>query len=377
MNTHTVTNEHLIKMLDLIKRLAAVPAPSGQEEMRVSFILNYLHERGIGAYADGAKNVIVPVGTENEGGITVFSAHTDVVFPDLTPLPVLEKDGKLLAPGVGDDTANVAAILTVLDILNERDMLRFPKSPVMFVLNSCEEGLGNLKGTKRLFSDHGGRIKELISFDCDIKGGVVTRAVGSERWRVTARTEGGHSYSAFGKPNAIHILSKLVSRLYEQELPDIKNARATYNVGVIKGGTSVNTIAQNAEMLYEYRSDSHEALSFMRESFNKLIAGARSDGSMIETELIGERPCGCGVDGERHEALIKRCESVIKAVTGRTFGRSSASTDANIPLSLGVPAVTLGLFSGGGAHTREEWLDLDSLEAGLGIALGLITESCF
>lgn len=377
MNKDIIANEHLQKMLDLIKRLAAVPAPSGKEEKRVSFILDHFRERGIFAYADGAKNVIVPAGLEKEGGITVFSAHTDVVFPDMTPLPVREEGGKLFAPGAGDDTANVAAILTVIDILDEKGLLRSPKKPVMFVLNSCEEGLGNLKGTKRLFEDHGGRIDELVSFDCELTGGCVTRAVGSERWRVTAKTEGGHSYSAFGNRNAIHVLSKLVARIYEQELPAVENARATYNVGVISGGTSVNTIAQSAEMLYEYRSDSHEALAFMRENFKKLLAEARSDGAEIETELLGERPCGCGVDCERHEALIARCEAAIREATGTTYGRASASTDANVPLSRGVPAVTLGLFTGGGEHTRGEWLDISSLGTGLRIGLGLIMKSCY
>ena len=364
-------------MLDLIKRLAAIPAPSGNEDARVSFILGHLNERGIGAYADGAKNVIVPIGTDNGGDVTVFSAHTDVVFPDTTPLPVYEKDGKLFAPGVGDDTANVAAILTIIDILNETGLLRSPKSLVMFVLNSCEEGLGNLKGTRQLIKDHGHRIKELISFDCGVGDGVITGAVGSERWRVAVKTEGGHSYGAFGKPNAIHILSKLIGRLYEQELPRIGNARTTYNVGVIEGGTSVNTIAQNAWMLYEYRSDSREALAFMRESFIKLAAEEAEDGAELEKELIGERPCGGDVDPDRQEELASRCERAVKAVLGKCFGRCSASTDANVPLSCGIPAVTLGLFSGGGAHTREEWLELGSLEAGLEIGLRLVAESCF
>lgn len=362
-------------MLDLIKKLAAIPAPSGKEDRRVSFILDFLHERGIGAYADEAKNVIVPIGVENGGGITVFSAHTDVVFPDLSALPVREENGKLFAPGVGDDTANVAAILTIIDVLNGKKLLNSLKKPVMFVLNSCEEGLGNLKGTRRLFEDHGDRIDEFISFDCDIKGGVVSRAVGSERWRVTVKTEGGHSYGAFGKPNAIHLLSKLVTRLYEQKLPEIPDCRATYNVGVIEGGTSVNTIAQSASLLYEYRSDCREALSELRESFKELIAEAKAEGAMMETELIGERPCGGNVDRERMEELTSRCESVIRSVTGTNFRHCSASTDANVPLSRGIPAATLGLFSGGGAHTREEWLDLCSLEAGLEIGLKLVLKT--
>ena len=359
-------NDHFDEHLALLKTLAAIPAPSGREDARVAFILEWCRDNGIDAYADEAKNVVMPVGQELPGKMTVFSAHTDVVFPDLDPLPVREEDGRLYAPGVGDDTANAAAILTILRYLKETGLIEGPSEPLLFVLNSCEEGLGNLKGTRRLFKDHDGKIKALISFDCSFEEGMVVRAVGSERWRVTARTGGGHSYFDFGEPNAIHELSKLISELYRQEVP-ASNGKTTYNVGMISGGTSVNTIAESAEMLYEYRSEDGEALRIMRESFKKLAAG-------FECELIGERPCGCSVDEEEQNALIELCRKEAEAILGRRLPLRSASTDANIPLSMGIPAVTFGLFSGEGAHTRGEWLDIGSLKTGLEIGLGLIAK---
>ena len=359
--------------LALLKTMAAIPAPSHQEDRRAAFIKEWLDRAGAaGAYIDEAKNVVLPWGCEGRDDITVYMAHTDVVFPDLTPLPVREADGILYAPGVGDDTANAAAILTVIRYLLDRRLQ--PVQPVLFVLNSCEEGLGNLKGVRQIMKDWAGRIKEVISFDCTMPGGVVCRAVGSERWRVTVRTKGGHSFNDFGAANAIHRLSGLICRLYEQSLPAWDDQRTTFNVGVIRGGTTVNSIAQEAEMLYEYRSDDKKALSVMRDQFFRLFSEAQdADPAVVfEKELLGERPCGDTVDPAAEKALWDRCAAAVRAVTGGEIFPRSGSTDANIPLSLGIPALTFGLYDGDGEHTREEWLRISSLAPGLRLALALI-----
>lgn len=366
---------HFPEHLDLLKTVAAIPAPSHHEDARVEFLLDHFKKMGVYAYSDAAKNVIVPMGDLSAGGITVFSAHTDVVFPDFEPLPVREENGLLYAPGVGDDTANLTAILTIVRYIRERGLE--PKSPVMFVLNSCEEGLGNLKGTRQLMSDLSGRIKELISFDCSFESGMIVKAVGSERWRVLVNAEGGHSFSAFGNSNAIHELSKLIVKLYGQTVPEKAGCRTTYNVGKIEGGTSINTIAQSAEMLYEYRSDDRECLSLMRESFKTLLEEAGSGRASFSAELIGERPCGGEVDEAAYRELKAACAEAIKSVLGGEVRMGKGSTDANIPLSLGVPAVTFGLYSGDGEHTRGEWLRIDSLKPGLEIGLSLVLKRCF
>ena len=210
-------------------------------------------------------------------------------FSDTTPLPVREQDGRLYAPGIGDDTANVVGILTRVRYTLDHGLK--PKEPVLLVLNSCEEGLGNLKGSRQIMKDFAGRIKELISFDGSYRS-MIVRAVGSERWKVSCRTVGGHSYSAFGNPNAIHHLAKLISRFYEQEMPDWEDQKTTYNVGVISGGTSVNTIAQDAEMLYEYSSDDRRALQYMHDQFFRILQESQSSDASFEAELLGERPCG-------------------------------------------------------------------------------------
>ncbi|MBP3729330.1 MAG: M20/M25/M40 family metallo-hydrolase [Lachnospiraceae bacterium] len=362
---------HFEEHLSLLKTLAAIPAPSHQEDRRAAFIKNYLEEAGApGVYIDQAKNVLLPLGCEGRKDITVYMAHTDVVFPDLTPLPVSEADGKLYAPGVGDDTANVAAILSIIRYILEKK--HSPREPVLFVLNSCEEGLGNLKGVRRLMQDYAGRIKEVISFDGTLSGGLVTRAVGSHRWRVKVSTAGGHSYGAFGNPNAIHHLALLIEKLYRQNLPEWADQKTTYNVGTISGGTTVNSIAQEAEMLYEYRSDDEKALAMMQDQFFRILEETRGPKALIEEELLGERPCGGAVDPEARKALWDRCGGALSAVLGYPAPHRSGSTDANLPLSLGVPAVTFGLYDGAGEHTREEWLDIASLKPGLELGLGLV-----
>ena len=365
---------HFDEQLELLKTLAAIPAPSGREDKRVEFLTDWLTGHGFEYRTDEAKNVIVPFFTGSDGSIACYTAHTDVVFPDTDALPVRAEGDMLFAPGVGDDTANVTAILMMLLYIRENGLTA--KSPVMFVFNSCEEGLGNLKGIRQIMKDHAGRIGQVVSFDCNLRDGIYTKAVGSERWRVTAHTAGGHSFGAFGKPSAIHRMAKLITRLYEQELPPIES-RTTYNAGVIGGGTSVNTIAQSCEMLYEYRSDDREALRFMRDQFRALLAEADCGDARFEAELIGERPCGSGVDEASFNELIRRCSQAITAVTGEQPKQSMGSTDANIPLSLGVPAVAFGLLNGGGAHTREEWLSIPSLKTGLEVGLTLVINGHF
>ena len=358
--------------LALLKTLAAIPAPSHHEGKRAGFIHNWLVGAGADdAYIDNALNVILPFACEGRDDITVYLAHTDVVFPDMTALPVRQEGNMLYAPGVGDDTANVAAILTCAKYILQHGLK--PREPVLLVLNSCEEGLGNLKGVRQIVHDFAGRIKEMISFDCALSEGMVCRAVGSERWRIKASTIGGHSFSDFGNPNAIHLIAVLINRLYGQILPEGEDRKTTFNVGTVSGGTSVNTIAQEAEILYEYRSDNKEALDYMRRQFSAIMEDVKGPDVRWELELLGERPCGGDVDAAAEARLLHRCEKAIEAITGEPVVRRSGSTDANIPLSLGIPATTFGLYQGGGAHTREEWLDIDSLKPGLKLGLSLIT----
>jgi acetylornithine deacetylase/succinyl-diaminopimelate desuccinylase-like protein len=242
---------------------------------------------------------------------------------------------------------------------------------VLFVADSCEEGLGNLKGCKAIMHAYGSRVKAFLSLDGDVTH-VCAQAVGSARYRITARTKGGHSFADFGNRNAIAVLAGIACALYRQRLPEYLGSTTTYNVGTMQGGTSVNTIAQEAEMLYEYRSNDRAALEIMRKHFEAAIDFYRAKGIEVTVTMVGNRPCSGEVDEEKHQALKERAMAAIKNNYDLDARLASGSTDCNIPLSMGIPSVCVGCVRGGKAHTREEYVELDSLEPGYRTAFELI-----
>lgn len=358
-----------------LKELCHIPAPSGKEEKRAEYCKRWLESVGAeGVYIDDALNVVYPMNCEGKNAITVYVAHTDTVFPDLEPMPYSD-DGEIIrCPGVGDDTASLTAMLLAVKYLIENGLK--PEEGILFVANSCEEGLGNLKGTKQIFKDYEGRIKQFISFDAGANY-INNRCVGSHRYEVEVLTDGGHSFTAFGKKNAIAELSAIINKIYAIEIPKIGESRTTLNVGIINGGTSVNTIAQSASMLCEYRSDNADCIDIMKEKFLKIFEEARSDEVRVKVTVVGERPCARGVDEREIERLCSICAEIMSDVYGGKTTFRSGSTDCNIPLSLGIPAVCISAYRGGGAHTREEWLYKSSLPEGLEIAIRAIEKINF
>ena len=347
---------------ELLRTLAQIPAPTGREERRAEFVAAWL--RDVGAThveIDDAQNVLCWVSEAPDAGIEVFSAHTDVVFDDLAPLPLHEEDGRLYAPGVGDDTANLVGLL-----YGTRWLLAHPEATagrsILVVANSCEEGLGNLRGTRALYSRYASRIASHVVFDT-ILGNVVREAVGSLRWRVTCEGPGGHSFKKFGTPNAIVELARLICALDDMALPGVTT---TQNVGTISGGTTVNSIAAHAQMLYEVRSTNNHCLQAAHEEFERLVTAHQRSDVRYSIESVGERPGNGTVDPAALDELAHRAVVATQAATsGAEVAIAPSSTDANIPLSLGIPAVCIGAIRGMGAHTRDEWVELASLEDGL------------
>lgn len=368
-------NDHSDEAYELLLELAQLPAPSNHEEKRAGFCFSWLKKQGAeNVYIDDALNVVYSIGCTADNPVAVFMAHSDVVFPDTTPLPLTVEDGKIKCPGVGDDTANVVALLMAAKYIAERKLI--PSNPdtsekcgVLLVINSGEEGLGNLKGSRKIMEDFQGRVTEFITFDGDAKH-IVNRAVGSKRYKIEIDTEGGHSYSKFGNRNAIAYLASLINTLYTIKVPP--KGKTTYNVGLISGGTSVNTIAQHAEMLYEFRSDERESLDIMERHLNAAIEFYRTKGIQVTVTLLGNRPCSGEVDQNKEEALMVRSSLAIKKYYDYDVTFTSGSTDCNIPLSFGVPAVCVGCMEGAGAHTREEYVEITSLKPGLQVAFELI-----
>ena len=356
------------KTLELVKKLAAIPAPSHHEERKADFVKKWMEDQGAeGVFIDESCNVIFPYGCDGEKEIVVFMAHTDVVFPDLQPFTVMEDEEKLYAPGIKDDNADLANLLMCVKYLLEYRPVM--SAGILFVANSCEEGLGNLKGSKQIYEDYKERIKECISFDGNLDA-VVNRAVGSQRYRVSVKTEGGHSYGAFGNDNAIYELAQIIQSLYAIQVPT--KAKTTYNVGKIEGGTSINTIAQSASMLYEFRSEDRVCLKTMEDAFEKVIDEYRANGLDVTVEVMGIRPCGKDVDEKALDELTQRHVKIIRQFTEREVMVGAGSTDANTFLARGIPANVIGTAIGGKTHTREEWIRKDSLVTGQKIGLASV-----
>ncbi len=368
---------HEKELYELLKQLAHIPAPTGKEEKRAAFCLDWLHRHvSLSAYQDAAGNVICPVGVSEGASLIVFAAHLDVVFPDEEELSVREENGRIYAPGVGDDTANVCALLLAAKYAAAIEEGKRPEkkrsSGLLFVFGVGEEGLGNLKGARQICRDFGAAIKAYYALDLTMET-YTARAVGSLRYCVTVRAKGGHSFSDFGNTSANAILAKLICTLYAQQVPD--GGHTTYNVGVISGGTSVNTIAQRAEMLYEIRSDCREDLKKMKDNFDchvKVLERELPKDCSLTVEQIGERPCEGTIDEQKRKELFAIVENAVMDAGVKKPEPVPCSTDCNIPLSLGIPSVCIGTYRGRGAHTREEYVELASLPAGLRIVLNLI-----
>ncbi len=355
----------------LLKKLCLIPAPSHFEDARAALCKKWLEDNGaLGVYIDEAKNVIFPLGCEGSDQITVVVAHTDTVFPDTEPMPYREENGRIYCPGVGDDTASLVHLMLCAKFFIQNDLQ--PKGGVLFVCNSCEEGLGNLLGTRTVMKAYEGRVKQFLSLDSFSFGVLNVGCVGSHRYEVEVRTEGGHSFSAFGNRSAVLSLAEMISAIYAIEVPQREGSKTTYNVGIIEGGTSVNTIPQGAKMLCEYRSNNKECLAIMKKKFEEIFRNANTDKTAVTVKQIGDRPCAGNVDARALAEMADTCRAIIKEVTGVVAKDRPASTDCNIPLSLGIPAVCFPTYNGTGAHTREESLEIASLLPGLEIAIRTI-----
>jgi acetylornithine deacetylase/succinyl-diaminopimelate desuccinylase-like protein len=287
----------------------------------------------------------------------IISAHMDTVFPPESDLSITRQSDRVCGPGLGDNSLGVAALFGLIWMLRERNIEL--DGDVWFVANVCEEGLGDLRGMKAVVDRFGAAVRAYLVIEGLALGHIYHRAVGVKRYRVTARTTGGHSWSDYGKPSAIHELSKLVVKLASLELPD--QPRTTMNVGKIAGGTSVNVIASEAMLDLDLRSEERQPLIQLVSAAEKLVQAANRQGVHIEAQVIGERPVG---EMAVNHPLVKRAEACLHE-QGLEAALISGSTDANVPLSMGYPAIVLGVTTGGGAHTMREYINTAPVAQGM------------
>ena len=350
------------RLIDLSIDIQQIPAPTFEEAKRAKFVRRlFVKENLQDVSIDKTGNVYGLLsrvqGQKSKAKPLIVSAHMDTVFPADIDLRVTRQPERVYGPGLGDNSLGVAALLGLIWSLRERNIEL--GGDVWFVANACEEGLGDLRGMKAVVDRFGAGVRAYLVIEGLALGLIYHRAVGVKRYRVTARTTGGHSWSDYGKPSAIHELSKLVVQLASLELPG--QPRTTMNVGKIAGGTSVNVIASEAMLDLDLRSEEHQPLMQLVSAAENLIQSANRQGVSIKAEVIGQRlPGEMGVN----HPLVKLAEECLRE-QGLEPALISGSTDANVPLSMGYPAIVLGVTTGGGAHTKREYINIAPVAQGM------------
>jgi acetylornithine deacetylase/succinyl-diaminopimelate desuccinylase-like protein len=341
------------------KRITEIPAPPFKEKVRADYYLKRMQELGFkDATIDAEGNVIaLRKGTGGGRPKLVVSAHLDTVFPEGTDVTVKEADGITKAPGIGDDSRGLAAMLSLIRAMNANGIATV--GDILFVGTVGEEELGNLRGVKALFRDHTD-IDGFISIDGLGITRVVNQGTGSHRYEMIFKGPGGHSFQEFGLPSAIHAMGRAIARIADLQTPS--EPKTTFTVGTVSGGTSVNAIAAEARMTVDMRSDSTDQLLKLEARLLDLVKQAvadenarwKTDKLTVEIKLIGDRPAGIVA---MDSPIVQATQRAVGAITrGPRVTFAGSSTDSNLAMSLGIPAVTMGGGGeGGNWHSRNEW----------------------
>ena len=351
-------NDFVTRVVERAIQIQQTPAPTFHEQKRAQLVHDlFLAEAVDDLCIDETGNVFARWPGEGTGKPLIVSAHLDTVFPMETTLRISRGSDLIHGPGLGDNSLGVAALFGLLWSLRDRGFQ--PRGDIWFVANVCEEGLGDLRGMKAVVDRFREDVRAYLVLEGLALGHVYHRAVGVKRYRVTARTSGGHSWSDYGLPSAVHELARLVVELASLSLPT--HPRTTMNVGRISGGTSVNVIAPEAALDLDLRSEGQEALTALVSAVERLIQKANRPGVSVESQVIGQRPAGEIAVSHPLVMLARECLHEL----GLEAGLISGSTDANIPLSKGYPAIVLGITTGGSAHTIHEYINTVPIAQGI------------
>ena len=353
------------RIIDDIIRLTEIPSPPFGEDVRGNAYLDMLRAHGLSdVEKDAVGNVMGLRRGIGNGPLIVVAAHLDTVFPAGTSVTVKRKGTKLFAPGIGDDTRSLAVLLGFMRAMDEAGIRTI--SDILFVGDVGEEGLGDLRGVRHLFHEgkYKERIKAFFTVDSPEMTDIATSGIGSRRWRVAFRGPGGHSYGAFGLVSPMNAMAQAVAELARVQVP--AEPKTTYSVSVVGGGTSINAIPNEVWIEVDLRSAAPEELARLEARFCAIIEQAVSGENharsieqghiTAEAKLIGDRPAGSTAPDSD---IVRHATAAIVA-HGFETSHVASSTDANIPMALGIPAIKIGSGgSGGRAHSLEEWIDVD------------------
>jgi tripeptide aminopeptidase len=357
--------------------LTEIPAPPFKEEARAKAFLEMLRQHGLSDVEMDAEGNVMgirrgtqapaspkPTGEGGGGPVLMVNAHLDTVFPEGTDVKVKREGTRLSAPGIGDDTRGLALILALIRTL---DAAKFTTPiDILFVGNVGEEGEGDLRGVKFLLKQgkYKDRVKQVLAIDGNESSSVTRGGVGSKRYRVTFKGPGGHSYGAFGLVNPAFAMGSAMAKFGRLEVP--ASPKTTYGVGVVRGGTSVNSIPADVSMDVDLRSESCAELKKIDDAFLAIVRDAVTEENRMRStregrieadpKVIGERPCG---ETPRDAPIVQSAAAAIRAF-GLTPAFNFSSTDANVPMNLGIPAITIGRGGPGGrGHSPDEWVDVE------------------
>jgi acetylornithine deacetylase/succinyl-diaminopimelate desuccinylase-like protein len=341
---------------DLAVRICQVPGPTGHEIDRARLVAQVFQDAGYRPEIDDIGNVYARRGSRG-GRVLMLAAHTDTVFPASVPITAMRENGHISGPGIGDNSLGVAAMIGTLTALDELGI----DTPYDIVAAATvgEEGLGNLRGIRQAVGRYRDELAGVIAIEGHRLGRISRAAVGSVRWKVTVTGPGGHSWGAFGKPSAIHGLGRIIAEIAALEVPT--SPKATYNVGLVDGGTSVNTIAASACAVIDMRSADPASLNDLVDRIGKIADTAAGEGLTVDVEVLGERPAGAM---PADHPFVRAAAEVLGAL-GVDVEDDASSTDANIPISLGIPALCVGVSRGDGAHTVTESMQVEPIATGL------------
>lgn len=358
-----ISNDYELWVNELIE-LTEIPAPPFKEKIRAQAYLEKLKQLGLTDVQMDKEGNVMGIRKGSGDALVAIAAHLDTVFPAGTDVTVKREGTQLSAPGIGDDTSGLATLLAVIRAMDVTNIET--EKDILFIGNVGEEGPGDLRGMKYLFREgkYKDRIKEFISVEGGRQGGITTGALGSKRYRVKFKGPGGHSYSAFGLVNPSFAMGNAMRKFSLLNVPE--TPKTTFNVGVIGGGTSVNSIPFESWMEVDMRSEVRDELDKLAETFIDLVHDAVDEENQtrstaqgkieLEMIMIGDRPSGTT---PQDTDIVQKSASVLKAFGKEPTYRMS-STDANLPISMGIPAITIGRGGKGGrAHSLDEWVDVE------------------
>lgn len=349
-----------------------IQAPTHAETARARYVFQRFLEEGLAdVRMDSLGNVYGRLPGKGPALPVVISAHLDTVFPANTDLSLRQEKDRLYGPGIGDNSIAVAGLFGIAWELRARhaysaQFTTHLPGDVWLVANVCEEGLGNLAGMRAVVDHFGAQVLAYLVLEGMSLGQIYHRGLGVKRYRIRIQTAGGHSWVDYGQPSAVNELAQLICELTRIPLPT--RPRTTLNVGVISGGTTVNTIAPQAELELDLRSEDPQVLQNLANQVEALVQRTNRHDVQANCDVIGDRPVG--KISSRH-SLVRLAKNSL-AELGIEANLGIGSTDTNIPLSLGYPAICLGLTYGGAAHTTGEFIYTPPLETGLRLIVSVV-----